>query len=216
MGSNFHFLFLGLMIFLGIEPFLAGGDNSGALIQLSFTSILVFGVLSLASNRYVFRAGIALAVLGSLTAFSYWWTGALWIRVVDLAAVTVFLMLAIGVGLRVVVLEPGAVTLNRIVGALCVYLLFGLLWAVLYATVELVEPTAFAYAHGAPGDPLEQFLYYSFVTLTTLGYGDVTPVHPVARTIAYFEAVIGQLYVAVLVASLVGRYSAQLGDVQQG
>jgi hypothetical protein len=57
-------------------------------------------------------------------------------------------------------------------------------------------------------------MYYSFVTLTTLGYGDVTPVHPFARTLAYLEAVIGQLYVAVLVASLVGRHVAGLGSAR--
>ncbi len=211
-SSNFHFLLAGLLIFLGIEPFVDRGANSGAPIQLAFTAILVIGVLSLAARRVVFRAGVVLAVVAAVTATGYWWTEAIWLRVVDLVAITLFLVLAIGVGLRAVVLEPGAVTLNRIVGALCVYLLLGVLWTVLYAFVELVEPTAFAYASDVAGDPVEQFLYYSFVTLTTLGYGDVTPVHPVARTLAYLEAVIGQLYVAVLVASLVGRYSATLGD----
>ncbi len=210
--SNFHFLLAGLLIFLGVEPFVGHGENSGALIQLAFTAILVIGVLSLAAKRNVFRAGVVLAVVATTSALGYWWTDATWLRVVDLVAVALFLVLAIAVGLRAVVLEPGAVTLNRIVGALCLYLLLGVLWTVLFAFVELVEPTAFAYARNVPGDPLEQFLYYSFVTLTTLGYGDVTPVHPVARTLAYFEAVIGQLYVAVLVASLVGRYSATLGE----
>ena len=57
-----------------------------------------------------------------------------------------------------------------------------------------------------PTNITSHFLYYSFVTLTTLGYGDITPVHPVARMLSYLEAVIGQLYLAVLVASLVGRY----------
>ena len=76
----------------------------------------------------------------------------------------------------------------------------------LFSVVALVEPVAFYYAGGETGDPVENLLYYSFVTLTTLGYGDITPIHPVARTLAYLEAVIGQLYIAVLIASLVGRY----------
>ena len=96
------------------------------------------------------------------------------------------------------------------IGALCLYLLLGVLWTILFAFVELARPAAFHYAKDVPGDALENFMYYSFVTLTTLGYGDLTPVHPVARTLAYLEAVVGQLYIAVLVASLVGRYAAGL------
>jgi hypothetical protein len=130
------------------------------------------------------------------------------VRLVDLVAIACFLALAIGVTVRNVVLMPGAVTLNRLVGALCLYLLLGALWTVFFTFVEIADPSAFNYASQTVGEPLEHFMYYSFVTLTTLGYGDVTPVHPVARTLAYLEAVVGQLYVAVLVASLVGRYSS--------
>ena len=82
--------------------------------------------------------------------------------------------------------------------------------AVLFGFLVIVEPAAVHYAGREVGDPVEHLLYYSFVTLTTLGYGDVTPVHAVARTLAYLEAVIGQLYIAVLIASLVGRYRADL------
>ena len=105
--------------------------------------------------------------------------------------------------------------MNRVVGALCIYLLLGVLWAVLFAFVELVEPTAFLDRGREVGGPIEHFLYYSFVTLTTLGYGDITPVHPVARTLAYLEAVIGQLYIAVLIAGLVGRHVANLGSATE-
>jgi hypothetical protein len=77
---------------------------------------------------------------------------------------------------------------------------------VLYGFTEFFLPQAFDYGGNRPEDAAAHFLYYSFVTLTTLGFGDVTPVHPVVRTLSYLEAVIGQLYLAVLVASLVGRY----------
>jgi hypothetical protein len=207
---NFYFLFVGLLIFLGAEPFLDGSIKSGALIQLALTAILVIGVVGLSAHRLVFRLGLGLAAIATGAAFAYLVTGSLVVRVLDLIAVVLFLLLAIGVAVRQVVLTPGAVTLNRVVGALCLYLLLGVLWTILFAFVELADPNAFEYARGDSGDPLEQFLYYSFVTLTTLGYGDVTPVHPVARTLAYFEAVLGQLYVAVLVASLVGRYGAEV------
>lgn len=214
--NNFYFLFAGLLIFLGVEPFLGNGPRAGALIQLAFTSIMIFGVFSLAFNQIVFRVGIGLAALCVAGSIGYWFTGLLPVRVFNLLAIAAFVVLGVGVTLRQVVLTPGAVTLNRVVGALCLYLLLGVLWTVAYGLVELFAPGAFQYASNDGGDALEHFLYYSFVTLTTLGYGDLTPLHPVARTLAYLEAVVGQLYVAVLVASLVGRHSAALGSGTEG
>jgi voltage-gated potassium channel len=210
--QNFQYLFVGLMAFLLSEPFLGELPRSGPLIQLAFSSILVAGVFSLAANRLVFRLGLGLAVVAVGSSIAYLITDSLAARLIDLAAIVGFLVLAIGVTLQQVVLGPGDVTLNRLVGALCLYLLLGVLWAVLFGMVELVEPSAFDYGAGVSDDLLEHFMYYSFVTLTTLGYGDVTPIHPVARTLAYLEAVVGQLYVAVLVASLVARHVAGLGS----
>ncbi len=90
-----------------------------------------------------------------------------------------------------------------------------------YWTVERVFPGSFTtpehfdFDNPNEGDEYA-FIYYSFVTLTTLGYGDVTPVHPVARTLAYLEAVIGQLFIAVLIAGLVGRRIANSGIRDRG
>ncbi len=206
--NNFYFLFVGLLILLVVEPFLQGMHSSGALIQLAFTSVLVVGVFSMAPNRRVFQLGLGLAAIGVAGAVGYLRTESVALRVVDLVAIICFCLLAIGVAIRQVVFVPGSVTLNRVVGALSIYLLLGVVWAILFGLVELVDPAAFHYVGHAAGDPLENFLYYSFVTLTTLGFGDIRPVHPVARTLAYLEAVIGQLYIAVLIASLVGRYVA--------
>ena len=199
--TNYYYLFVGLLILLGADPLLEGVDESGALTQLAFTSVLVVGVFSLAADRRVFRLGVGLAVVGLAAAVGYWSTGSLAIRVFDLAAIVCFCLLAIAVAARHVVLSPGAVDLNRIVGALCLFLLLGVLWARLFGLVGLIDPTAVSYAARLP----------DFVTLTTLCYGDITPVHPVARTLAYLEAVTGQLYLAVLIAGLVGRHIAGVG-----
>ncbi len=209
--TNFFYLFGGLLILMAAEPFLQGVPKSGALIQLAFTSVLVVGVFSLAADGRVFYLGLGVAVIGLVAALGFYTTGSLVLRVVDLVAILCFCLLAIAVKMRQVVFLTGAVTMNRVAGALCIYLLLGVLWAVLFAFVDLVEPTAFLYAGREVGDPIEHLLYYSFVTLTTLGYGDITPVHPVARTLAYLEAVIGQLYIAVLIAGLVGRHVANQG-----
>jgi len=100
------------------------------------------------------------------------------------------------------------VDLNSLVGAFCVYLLLGLIWALLYRFLHLYGWAAFAGNIDGNGQELfPDLLYFSFVTLASLGYGDVAPIGGLVRTLAYLEAVIGQFYLAVMVASLVGAYS---------
>jgi hypothetical protein len=100
------------------------------------------------------------------------------------------------------VLRAGTVSLHRIQGAVAVYLLLGLAWASAYEWVALTDPGAFT-GTGVSDTPVFSWNYYSFVTLTTMGYGDITPVNPVARSLATAEALCGQLYLAILIARLV-------------
>ncbi len=90
-------------------------------------------------------------------------------------------------------------------GAVCVYLLMGLIWALLYLLIAQTIPGAFSGLEQLNWyENFSAVAYYSFVTLTTLGYGDITPVAPLARFLAYMEAVAGVFYMAILVASLIG------------
>jgi hypothetical protein len=95
---------------------------------------------------------------------------------------------------------------HRIAGAIAVYLLLGLLWARLYELVILFNPGAFQIAHD---DGIATLFYYSFVTLMTIGYGDVVPVSLIARNLAILEGLTGQLYLVILISSLVAERSAQ-------
>ena len=103
-------------------------------------------------------------------------------------------------------LRPGVVDQERIMAALDVYLLAGLLFGITYSILEQAWPGSFGGA--APFD-LARAIYFSFVTIATLGYGDVVPVSEPARGLAVVEAVSGQMYLAVLVARLVSLYSQQ-------
>ena len=110
------------------------------------------------------------------------------------------------------VLQQKNVTHDMIFGAICGYLLIGVSWAFTYSLVAFLEPGSFAMAASgqtSQGDVLPDFFYYSFVTLTTLGYGDITPVAPVARSLSTLEAIVGQIYLTVLVARLVGLHISQ-------
>ena len=100
---------------------------------------------------------------------------------------------------------------ERVFGALCAYLFVGMLFALVFAHVEYLAPGSFnlgnealLQAASSEATLLPTFTYFSFVTLTTLGYGDITPVTEYARSLAWLEALIGQLYLAVMVATLVG------------
>jgi hypothetical protein len=99
----------------------------------------------------------------------------------------------------------GRVTWHRVQGAIVLYLNFALFFFTVYRLINVLVPAAF---NGLPATNAEYgsgaaLLYFSFSTLTTLGYGDITPLHPLARTIANLEAVIGQLFPATLLARLV-------------
>jgi len=102
---------------------------------------------------------------------------------------------------------------DTVMGAMCVYLLIGFMWTNLYAIVYTIEPAAFRFPENWQVDqglvaPEFTFGYYSFVTLTTLGFGDVIPITYRARTLSWLEAVFGVTYLAVVVASLVGQIIA--------
>jgi len=107
-------------------------------------------------------------------------------------------------------------TSERIFGALCAYVFIGLLFALIYTHMEFRQPGTFATSQAiVADDALNEsnlfpiFTYFSFVTLTTLGYGDVSPIAEHARTLAWFEALLGQLYLAVMVAGFVALHISE-------
>jgi hypothetical protein len=108
------------------------------------------------------------------------------------------------------VLTTRDVTWDTIIGALTGYVLMGIVWTQMYSALELAAPRSFAVLHSSldmRNDPMNSHAvleYFSFATLSTVGYGDVTPVSRSARSLAALEAVCGQVYLAVLVAGLVG------------
>jgi hypothetical protein len=91
-------------------------------------------------------------------------------------------------------------------GGIAGYLLIGYTWVYVYQLLLQIVPAAIYFENGMSGLSRQpnDLVYFSFITLTTVGYGDVHPVHPVVRSMAVAEALVGQLYVAILIASLVG------------
>jgi hypothetical protein len=151
------------------------------------------------------------------------WNNAALIVVSHLAN-TVFLSTVAGM-ILISVLRDHMASMQAIFGAICVYLLIGLTWALMYSAAEYLQTDSFAIAHRSPTvrtqDDREmtsysQMIYFSFVTMTSLGYGDMTPRTPLTRTLTWSQAVLGQLYLTVLIARLVGLLPRTQGGGEDG
>ena len=132
------------------------------------------------------------------------WSGSALDNVASILLAACTLYLAGVLLLKVVTAER--VSHDEISGAIAVYLLLGIAWAVIYVVIESLSPGAFHLGSAAQGTIWEQMLYFSLITLTTLGYGDIAPLTPAGRIWAALEAVTGTLYLAVLISRLVGLY----------
>ena len=175
---------------------LPGRLSGDALVSL----MLVSGAAAVADKSRAVLIVSVIAVAALLLRWVSWLFPAaqlaIWREISTLAV-----LVALGWVVLALVLRRGPITIRRIEGAIAVYLLLGFTWAHAYELVELWHPGAFAGAVDGTGSP--PLTYYSFVTLTTMGYGDVMPVHPLARALAVLEALTGQLYLAIMLARLV-------------
>lgn len=219
-GSSYRYvsLLISLLLLALLLPLL--GDRRRFLgisvLDLCAIAIVLSAVFAVGPRRRIRTISIALAVpMLVLTGVSELVRN----RTVDgaEAAVTaLFFSFAAAVILQDVV-RAGRVTGNKIVGAICVYLFLGIIWGYLYMLTELLVPGSFdasglsVHRHLDPSARVcfSDMTYYSFVTLSTLGYGDIVPLSPIARTLSWMEALTGQLYVAILIARLVSLHITQ-------
>lgn len=187
-----------------IYPFVPLNRPGRVLVSLALTVVLVAGGFSLGDRRRLRAVVIALAAVAVASRWLSHVGDLLGLRILFHLSTLLFLALN-GGGVLAKVLRGGRVTPHRIQGAIAVYLLLGLTCAFGYSLIELLEPGSFNLppAAAADGARMGDFVYFSFVTLTSLGYGDVQPASSSARTLAILEALAGQLYLAILVARLV-------------
>lgn len=199
----------GLSIFLGILviavfiiPIMGFEEQITALLADYLISVsLVAGVWAVSESRRLLWATLTVTIIAIVVRWIPLLTqGKLQNALRAGSALVTLGMFSVMIIAQVV--RRGPVTVHRILGAIAAYLLFGLTWACAYQLVNIFHPGAFTGV--VPGDqPFLHWVYYSLVTLTTTGYGDVTPAHQVARSLATMEAMVGQLYPAILIARLV-------------
>ncbi len=179
-------------------------------VWLVFT--LLMALLNINFKPYIH----VMATLLAIPALGFTWVSLFYINeaiVLCIAVSTVLFMLICTIGILYDVILGARVTLETLRGVVCVYVLFGFIFAYLYLLVESYFPNSVS-IRGAqvPVFPnvdyfLSQMLYYSFITLLTVGYGDIAPLSSLAQTFCVIEGVIGQFYIAILVARIVSVYS---------
>ena len=208
--GRFFILLVSLSLYIFVIPPVSDFIHLKFLIDIFFSLFLVSAIyaVSLRPSGFVIAIALALPMLVSV------WLAYL----VKLPAVTfvahvfasLFMLYTIVVMLKFILTQQ-RITLNIIYASIVVYLLMGIAFALLFSLGHDLDPASLDFGELASGDDMVYFSYYSFITLTTLGYGDVTPVARWAVSLSALEAVVGQLYLAVLVARLVGIHTAGAG-----
>lgn len=206
--TNFFYLLGVLLTFLIAVPlndnFVIG--NPPIVRAILFSLILIVGVRSLKGGGRFQIAGMIFVVAGVILSIVSTQIQSVVFQYGSLLSLIGFMLIAIVYTFRQVAFGTD-ITTNRLVGAICVYLLLGVIWALSYSALELAVPGSFTGFEAWTDRGWDsEWLYFSFVTMTTLGYGDILPISATARALAYLQAVFGQFYVAILVAGLVSAY----------
>lgn len=205
---SFLLAFLFTLLFV-IYPFFPPEGLGKYLIDVFLSLALISGTFAV-EKRNLRRIALGLMVLTLLTRWATYATPSRELLIVSTILGIVFFSFA-SVVILGRVFAAGPVTRHRVEGAVAVYLLIGLIFGSIFALIAMLQPKAFEMAELAAGgatkelydEILGRLSYFSFVTLTTVGYGDVTPATPIARQFAVLEGLIGQLYPAILLARLV-------------
>lgn len=206
--GNFAYLLTSLLGFLLLTAILAqypaiGGDQ---ILMFLLEATLIVGIWSLVRQRFWFITGVILIAIGAINIILDMLINHSWAPYINLIVALLFYLFTTGIAFRTL-FTGERIDLNILMGSICVYILVGISWSILYFFESLVHTAAFnGVAETSTKQQFTDLLYYSFVTLSTLGYGDITPVTPIARTLAYIEALFGQFYIAILVASFVGMH----------
>jgi hypothetical protein len=199
------FLAILILIIFVVFPLAGLGWLGKFIVDLVLSILLLSGAVATRHSRTLTVLVVLLTIVGLVVH----WTGVYVANFGHPVLESVLLLsclLAFALITLVQVFSPGVINLHRVLGAIAAYLLIGLLWSYAYALADMLVPGSIRPIVNVQEEvaPMARYVYFSFSTLTTLGYGDIVPVHPIARTLAICEGLIGQLYPAVLIAGLLG------------
>ena len=204
-------MLIALLVSIVIVPLTESFPVGRVPMLVACTLVFALGVLTSIRQRAVFVPGVVVAVLATATTWSSFFVDHAGLFVAGRCLATAVLLLTAAIILGSVIRQHLA-TFYSLYGAICTYLLLGFAWAMLYSAVDRIDHDAFDIPHrrsmeasiaGSQVTAFSQMVFFSFVTMSTLGYGDITPTTQLAETLAWLQSVMGQFYLAVLVAKLV-------------
>jgi hypothetical protein len=203
LEGRFSSLLIALIVYLTVGPILYEILELRFLLDIFFSAILLAGIYAVSQKRSHTAIAFTLAVPALLAVWLREITGSIVFEIAGSVLIILFLGYTL---VRIIsfLLDSRRVTRHVIYAALTGYLIMGLIWASIYSLIDATDPGSFDVVQGWIGSPRLVYLYFSFVTLTTLGYGDITPLTAPAYSFSILEATIGQIYLTVLVARLVG------------
>ena len=202
---RYFFLLISLIALMIVSPVFEATKHDQSVVAALFTLVLLSAVNAASDKRWQRIFAVSLAVPWLVLR---WGGEPLGFGEGDIER-DILLVAMTGFAIAVVlghVLNEKEVSFDILCGAVAIYLLLGVSWAIAFGVLESLAPGTIFHTNTNAELTSTDLLYFSFTTLTTLGYGDVTPISPVARIWANLEAVMGTLYIAVLVARLVSLY----------
>jgi len=212
---RYNFLLFALLIPFVLHPIAASVDAWGVtLLDISYMVIFFTGVFALSRQRKVAVFALALMLLCQVLTWTNRFLPNKYLILIGTALNCVYLCYT-GWVILSRILERKDITYQTIMASLCVYLLIGYVWAFMYSMLQTLDPSAFKINFQLFVNPPPQqhifaqlyyFFYFSFTTLTTLGFGDILPASSWARVMTALEAMLGQLYLVVLVSRLVSMH----------
>jgi hypothetical protein len=198
------YLLLSLLLFFVVNPFVSAHPLSLFMLIVLMYVTVIGSLLQLHDKKSLQR-------IAAFVAFPYMLVLLIGlVNPIHAWLVSGFVLLMIFFGFSSVALfaylgKPGAITSGRVYASVSLYFMLATFWFALYSVIEEIHPGSFAQA-GTRGVPRSAFLYFSLITLTTVGYGDIVPLSPVARMFAALEGAAGVIYIAITVARLVAAY----------
>ena len=209
---GFHNLLFWMLLYLIISPFLAALPYATFILEACLTAVLLSAVYAVRKSKPFLYTAVALLVVSLML---QWMGNVKFVPFqLPLTQIATALYLALLIyGFFDEIFRAKKVDLDLIAATLCLYLIIGVLWGTIYSFLESLSPSSFSGgvldSAQSPAELSHAFNYFSFITLTTLGYGDITPQTQGAAALCQAEAIIGQFFVAVFVARLVGIEVAQ-------
>ncbi len=204
LRGRFYFVIVSFLMLLGVTPFLEMYPTFHFITDVMMAVVFLTLLYAVIEQRgFLVLAVFLLPFLISL-ASKYWIRSPLFDHLASLsgAAFIAFSLFAIAR----YIYRREEVSADVIGAAIVFYLLMGLMWSIVFEVLEYFEPGSFQMGDAPYSGERMPFVYYSFVTLTTLGYGDITPITPRACALSIIEAIVGQLYLVIQIAWLVGMH----------